>query len=85
MNERAGMEKGELLYCACEIIGTTCSGVGVRGRPSLWDCDRVMQWHHVEVLTWVFSTGEENLPILGDLHCCRTKVDGTSMGAEFRH
>ena len=35
----AGMEKSELLHCACEIIGTTCSGVGVRGRPGLWGCD----------------------------------------------
>ena len=39
----AGMEKSELLHCACEIIGTIRSGVGAHGRPDQWDCDCVMQ------------------------------------------
>ena len=80
-----GMEKSELLHCSCEIIGTTCNGVGDRGRPVLGGCDCVMQWYHVEVTGWVFISGEDNLPILVNIHGHRTKVDGAPMSAELRH
>ena len=81
----AGMEKSELLHCACEIVGITCSGWGDRGWPVLLDCDRVMQWYHVGVPGWVFNSGEDNLAIFGNIHGYRTKVDGAPMSAELRH
>ena len=80
-----GMEKSKLLHCSCEIICTTYNGVGDRGRLVLGGYDCVMQWYHVEVTGWVFSPGEDNLSILGNIHDRRTKVDGTPMSAELRH
>ena len=81
----ADMEKSELLPCSCEIIGTACSCLCDRWRPALFGCDCVMQWYHVEVTGWVFISGEYNLPLLGNIHGCRTKVDGAPMSAELRH
>ena len=81
----AGMEKSELLHCCCDIIGTTCSGVGGRGRPVLGGCDCVMQWYHVEATGWVFSCSEDNLPILGNIDSSWSKVDGAPMSTELRH
>ena len=81
----AGMEKSKLMHCSCEIVGITCSGCGDHGRPVCWGCDCVMQWYHVEVSGWVLNSGEDNLAILGNIHGCRTKVDGAPMSTELRH
>ena len=80
----AGMGKCELLHCSCEIIGISCS--------CLWDHVKlawlalycVIQRDHVEVTGWVFSSGENDVSILGNVHSRRVKVDCAAMGTELR-
>ena len=45
----------------------------------------VMQRDHVEVTGGVFSSSENDVSILGNVHGRRPKVDGAAMGTEFRN
>ena len=81
----ASMEKGQLLHCSCEIIGICCSCLEdhVRTVQVAFHC--VVQRDHAGVTGGVFCSKENNLSILGNVHNCRTKVDGAAMGTELRN
>ena len=81
----AGMEKGELLHYYCEVIGICCSCLGDHVGTIRVALHCVVQRDHVEVTGGVFSSGENDLSILGNMHGCKTKVDSATMGTELRN
>ena len=81
----ADMEKSQLLHCSCEIIGISYSCLWNHVRMARLALHCVMQRDHAEVMGGVFSSGENNLSILGNVHGCRSKVDGAAISIEFRN